>query len=147
MCPSMETPETDQTWWWLSQCDRPWFCSKRCICTGMSSVSPSRSQPSPELGSSSSGQTVGFSSTALHPIANALLRWLYSYFLAVDGNFRLKLKRRGINDPEIGSGWSYFVENEKYVKHISENPTRTEVCTFGSSALTTVLTGSSGCWL
>jgi hypothetical protein len=47
-------------------------------------------------------------------------RWLYTYFLAVDANFRLKLKNRGINDPEIGSGWSYFVESKQYNKHISQ---------------------------
>lgn len=54
-------------------------------------------------------------------------RWLYLYFLAVDGNFHLKLKNRGINDPEIGSGWTYFVENEGYIKHISQNPAKTKV--------------------
>ena len=54
-------------------------------------------------------------------------RWLYACFLAVDGNFRLKLKSRGINDPEIGSGWSYFVENKNYMQHISENTIETEV--------------------
>ena len=54
-------------------------------------------------------------------------RWLYSYFLAVDGNFRLKLKNRGIKDPELGSGWSYFVENSEYIQHISESTTDTEV--------------------
>ena len=47
-------------------------------------------------------------------------RWLYSLFLAVDANFRLKLKDRKIKDPEIGSGWAYFVENDRYIKHISQ---------------------------
>lgn len=47
-------------------------------------------------------------------------RWLYTYFLAVDANFRLKLKNRGINDPEIGSGWSYFVESKQFNKHVSQ---------------------------
>jgi len=54
-------------------------------------------------------------------------RWLYSCFLAVDANFRLKLKSRGINDPETGSGWSYFVESTQYSKHISEKTIETEV--------------------
>ena len=52
---------------------------------------------------------------------------MYSCFLAVDANFRLKLKSRGICDPEIGSGWSYFVGNEQYNKHISQKTIETEV--------------------
>lgn len=54
-------------------------------------------------------------------------RWLYTYFLAVDANFRLKLKNRGINDPEVGSGWSYFVESKQYSRHISQATDETEV--------------------
>lgn len=55
------------------------------------------------------------------------LRWLYSYFLAVNANFRLKLKSRGISNPKIGSGWSYFVGNEEYGKHVSQKNTEMEV--------------------
>lgn len=68
------------------------------------------------------------------------LRWLYSYFLAVDANFRLKLKSRGISDPEIGSGWSYFVRNEQYSKHISQKTIETEVSSFRLSILANILT-------
>jgi hypothetical protein len=46
-------------------------------------------------------------------------RWLHSCFLAVDVNFCLKFKNRGISDPEIGSGWSYFVGNQQYNERIS----------------------------
>ena len=49
------------------------------------------------------------------------LRWVYAQFIAVDANFRLKLKNRQINDPELGSGLSYFVENSAYVKHVEKN--------------------------
>lgn len=58
-----------------------------------------------------------------HCITLSLLtfsRWLYTCFLAVDANFRLKLKRRGIEDLEIGSGWAYFVENRRYSEHVSK---------------------------
>ena len=65
-------------------------------------------------------------------------RWLYRYFLAVDANFRLKLKNRGINDPEIGTGWSYFVESEEYNKHITQNTVETEVGSFRFFILTSV---------
>lgn len=67
-------------------------------------------------------------------------RWLYSYFLAVDANFRLKLKNRGVSDPEIGSGWSYFVESQQYSKHISRNHIETEVNLFTSPILPIPLT-------
>jgi hypothetical protein len=75
-------------------------------------------------------------STCAYPIISTcrvqtFCRWLYTCFLAVDANFRLKLKRRGINDPEIGSGWSYFVESEKYNEHVSQNTVETEVRPFG----------------
>jgi len=59
--------------------------------------------------------------------SHLFFRWLYSCFLAIDANFRLKLKSRGINDPEISSGWSYFVGNEQYSKHISQKTIETEV--------------------
>lgn len=65
--------------------------------------------------------------------------WLYSCFLAVDGNFRLKLKSCGINDPEIGSGWSYFVESKEYINHISKNTTDIEVCPNSSIVITILI--------
>jgi hypothetical protein len=54
-------------------------------------------------------------------------RWLYSLFLAVDVNFRLKLKDHKINDPEIGSRWAYFVENNRYIEHVSKSTDDVEV--------------------
>lgn len=43
------------------------------------------------------------------------------FFLAVDANFRLRLKAWGINDPELGSGWAYFVEESEYAAHVKRN--------------------------
>jgi len=57
-------------------------------------------------------------------------RWLYSLFLAIDANFRLKLKNRKIKDPEVGSGWAYFVENSRYIGHVSQNANDAEVSNF-----------------
>jgi hypothetical protein len=62
------------------------------------------------------------------------------YFIAVDANFRLKLKSRGIRDPEVGSGWSYFVGNEKYSKHISQKTVDVEVSPLGPFVLAILLT-------
>jgi hypothetical protein len=41
--------------------------------------------------------------------------------LAMDANFRLRLKARGIMDSELGSGWAYFVEESEYAAHIKKN--------------------------
>ena len=48
-------------------------------------------------------------------------RWLYSLFIAMDANFRLKLKSRGIQDPELGSGLAYFVNNAKFEAHLKNH--------------------------
>ncbi|KAF8337834.1 hypothetical protein F5887DRAFT_890334 [Amanita rubescens] len=49
-------------------------------------------------------------------------RWLYSLFLGLDANFRLKRKDVS-NDRRDGSlslGWSYFVPNEPYKEHLAK---------------------------
>ena len=48
-------------------------------------------------------------------------RWLYSLFIAMDANFRLKLKSRDIQDPELGSGLAYFVNNAKFEAHLKNH--------------------------
>ena len=53
-------------------------------------------------------------------------RWMYAQFIALDANFKLKLKNRQINDPELGSGWSYFVENSAYTQHVEGNENEEE---------------------
>ena len=47
-------------------------------------------------------------------------RWIYSLFLAIDANFRLRLKTRGIKDPELGSGLAYFVDAAKFHEHLKD---------------------------
>ena len=49
------------------------------------------------------------------------LRWLYSLFIAMDANFRLKLKSRGIRDPELASGLAYFVNDAKFEAHLKNH--------------------------
>jgi hypothetical protein len=43
---------------------------------------------------------------------------MYTLFVAIDANFKLKLKNRGINDPELAPGWASFVEESSYQNHI-----------------------------
>jgi hypothetical protein len=58
---------------------------------------------------------------------NFLHRWIYAQFIAVDANFKLKLKNRQIKDPELGSGWFYFVEDSAYTRHVANNTHDEEV--------------------
>jgi len=46
-------------------------------------------------------------------------RWLYTLFLAVDANFRLTLKDKGLKDIALGPGWAYQVEETRFQNHIT----------------------------
>ena len=54
-------------------------------------------------------------------------RFLYTQFLAVDANFKLKGKDRGINDPDLTPGWASFVEDGRYQEHIIQYVDQSEV--------------------
>ena len=64
-------------------------------------------------------------------------RWLYSLFLAVDANFRLKQKDVSSDrrDCSLSSGWSYFVENESYKEHLARYKGESEPVNFVESPL------------
>ncbi|TFK61245.1 hypothetical protein BDN72DRAFT_732128, partial [Pluteus cervinus] len=49
-------------------------------------------------------------------------RWIYRLFLAIDANFRLKrrLVSSNENDPSLGGGWAYFVDQAKYQDHLNQ---------------------------
>lgn len=55
-----------------------------------------------------------------NPLYNYDYRYIYTQFLAIDGNFKLRLKDRGISDPELAPGWAYFVEEENYQTFIKD---------------------------
>ena len=52
---------------------------------------------------------------------------MYTLFLMLDANFRAKSKNRGLSDFDIAPGWSYFVEEERYVHYINSQGDQTEV--------------------
>ncbi|KAF9778389.1 hypothetical protein BJ322DRAFT_1014720, partial [Thelephora terrestris] len=58
--------------------------------------------------------------------------WLYSLFIAIDANFRLKLKSRGIQDPELGSGLAYFVNAAKFEAHLGNHGVEDNIETCGT---------------
>ncbi|TFK61703.1 hypothetical protein BDN72DRAFT_746198, partial [Pluteus cervinus] len=51
-------------------------------------------------------------------------RWLYSLFLSMDANFRLRrrLKRSTseATDPSLSQGWAYFVTPSQYMEHLNQ---------------------------
>ncbi|KAF9779417.1 hypothetical protein BJ322DRAFT_1013173 [Thelephora terrestris] len=58
--------------------------------------------------------------------------WLYCLFLAIDANFRLKLKARGINDPELGAGLAYFVDTTRFQGHLKSHTDEEDIETCGT---------------
>jgi hypothetical protein len=53
--------------------------------------------------------------------------YLYTLFLAVDANFKLKRKNRGIEDLELAPGWASFVEEGRYQDHLKKYVDQPEV--------------------
>ena len=60
-------------------------------------------------------------------ITDLVHKYIYTQFLAVDGNFKLQLKDRGITDPELAPGWAYFVEEENYQSFIKDFVDKPEI--------------------
>ncbi|KAF7307110.1 CxC2 domain-containing protein [Mycena indigotica] len=62
--------------------------------------------------------------------------FLYKLMLSVDANFRLKnrLRANQRNDPPLGGGQSYFVENEPYQRHLKEYVAEKDVTTCAAFA-------------
>ncbi len=58
------------------------------------------------------------------------VRWLYTQFLAINANFRLKLKDRDVSDMELAPGWAYFVNEEEYQSVLTSAAPETEVIQF-----------------
>jgi hypothetical protein len=48
--------------------------------------------------------------------------FLYTLFLAIDANFRLKRKLVSSEsaDPSLSQGWSYYVETSQFAQHIED---------------------------
>lgn len=49
-----------------------------------------------------------------------VIRWLYTLFLAIDANFRLRRKHISSEDkdPAISQGFGYFVKTGPYVRNL-----------------------------
>lgn len=65
----------------------------------------------------------------LYSDADYGLRWLYALILAIDANFKLSLKEKGIeNDPALGDGWAHWVPREDFIEYLREHGGAVEVC-------------------
>jgi hypothetical protein len=96
----------------------------------MSSVSVSREKPSFELANSWAINDVSAILRLSQEFPVIMFRWLYSLILAIDANFRLKLKNRGIkNDPPLGDGWGHWAPNGPYKEYINTYGWQEEVST------------------
>ncbi|PPQ80537.1 hypothetical protein CVT24_002657 [Panaeolus cyanescens] len=60
---------------------------------------------------------------------NTKLAYLYTLFVAVDANFKLKGKDKGLEDVELGPGWGAFVEENQYQDYISNYEAEPEINT------------------
>lgn len=54
-------------------------------------------------------------------------RFLFTLFLAIDANFKLKNKDRGIKDIELDPGLGCYVENSRYQEHLDKHENQSEV--------------------
>ncbi|KAH6904722.1 hypothetical protein BKA70DRAFT_1373432 [Coprinopsis sp. MPI-PUGE-AT-0042] len=75
-----------------------------------------------------------------HPGKNLPPNWedadvkafLYTLFVSVDANFKLKGKNRGLNDIELGPGWAVFVAEDGYQVYIGNYEDQPEINTCDS---------------
>jgi hypothetical protein len=54
-------------------------------------------------------------------------RFLYTLYIAIDGNFKLKGKERGLQDVELMPGWGAYVPEAEYKSHIANYVDQPEV--------------------
>lgn len=59
---------------------------------------------------------------------HSLFRYLYTLFVAVDANFKLKGKDRKLDDVDFVPGTGIFVEDGAYQEHIKAYVEQPEVC-------------------
>ncbi|KAG1894210.1 uncharacterized protein F5891DRAFT_1131024 [Suillus fuscotomentosus] len=63
------------------------------------------------------------------------VRWKYTLFVAIDVNFRLKWKAVSLDniDPNLNSGWAYFVEEAAYKSYLADQASVKQECSTCSS--------------
>lgn len=84
-------------------------------------------------------------------LSSHLSRWLYTLFVGLDANFRLKRKKVSTDeaDPGLNRGCAYFVEETKYKEHIKTfgtltNGTGTGMCNNHDAVKLAEMKGTAG---
>lgn len=54
-------------------------------------------------------------------------RWLYAFMVALDANFKLKLKAHGHQDVALAAGYAYFVCGAPYADVLNGRSSELEV--------------------
>ena len=60
-------------------------------------------------------------------VSNVCDRFLYTLYVAIDGNFKLKGKQRHLKDVELMPGWGAYVPEKEYQSHIANHVDQPEV--------------------
>lgn len=55
-----------------------------------------------------------------------VVRWKNTLFLGIDACFKLKLKDRGFDDPDLCAGSAYMVNEDSYQKYLAANASAAE---------------------
>lgn len=51
-----------------------------------------------------------------------VVSWKDTLFVGIDACFKTKLKDRGFNDPDLGTGLAYMVKENQYQEYLALNP-------------------------
>ena len=57
---------------------------------------------------------------------SSVVSWKNTLFLGVDACFKLKLKDRGFDDPDLGTGLAYMVNEDSYQAYLAANADSSE---------------------
>lgn len=66
-----------------------------------------------------------------------MFRFLYVLMLSLDANFRLKCKEQGIKDVQLGGGYAYLVEEDRFKTHVAASSHAIEVHMYPNSVQNT----------
>jgi hypothetical protein len=89
-------------------------------------VSSSRTKPSRQLGEGRP-TTVSLFVEPVGYFAHYLTRFLYTLYIAVDANFKLKGKEWHLSDVELMPGWGAYVPQAAYQSHLANYVDQPEV--------------------
>ena len=61
-------------------------------------------------------------SLLVYSLEPVVVSWKNTLFVGIDACFKTKLKDRGFNDPDLGTGLAYMVNENQYQTYLALNP-------------------------